>query len=351
MRMNFRSLWMLLLLPCCSPTVAGTNGSQASAAAGTSGTGSTATSSAGTTSAGTTGTDASSSTSSGTTGTSATAGTSGSSTGSSGSTGVAPLRFAFTGDTRPNSCDDFANYPSPVMQLIVQDLKTKNVGFALDTGDHMKVCKNTDLQTAQASAQQQMQLYHQATQALGAPFYYTMGNHECLNNSALCDPSDSSLSVFMTYLIVPTQTPYYTFDVQTPSGRATFVFVADTAWDATQAAWLDTVLGHGDGSTYTIISKHVPSDNTSDFSTNADEMQVIESHRFSLLLDSHSHEYVSGQERGREFTLGLGGAPVKHSGDDFAYGLVEQQTDGRLKVTIYNATSDTPRDSQVVGPN
>jgi hypothetical protein len=181
-----------------------------------------------------------------------------------------------------------------------------------------------------------------------------MGNHECWDNKNLCSLGDTVLSVFMTFVnqqVPSTTTPYYTFDLPTPHGTATFVFVADTAWDSTQSAWLESTLTHGDSSAYTIVAKHVPSNNTTDFATNADEMTIIERHKFSLLLDAHTHQYLSGGENGREYTLGLGGAPVANTGDDWGYGLVEQQTDGTLKVTIYYATSDTPRDSQTVGPN
>jgi hypothetical protein len=235
--------------------------------------------------------------------------------------------------------------------LIVQDMSNKNLTFALDTGDHMKVCKNTNAQTEYLSATQQMQMYRQVTQTLGVPFYFTMGNHECLDNSNLCNTSDSNLSVFISFLTYPTQTPYYTFDVNTPSGVATFVFVADTAWDSTEATWLQNALTHGDSSKYTVIAKHVPSSNTTDFPTNVDEMAIIEQHRFSLLIDSHTHQYLHSGENGREVTEGLGGAPLDNTGDDWGYGLVEQQPDGSLQVTIYNATSDAPRDQFSVGPN
>ena len=259
------------------------------------------------------------------------------------------MRFAFTGDTRPDQCDDFANYPTGAMDAIASGMATKHLAFALDTGDHMKVCKNTDAATAQASAQQQLDLYKASTDKALVPFYYVMGNHECLDNKSLCDTSDVSLGVFMNYLVGKPPQPYRWFDVPTPHGRATFVLVADTAWSADEAAWLEATLQHGDASAYTIVAKHVPSD-SGDFS-NGEEMAIIDRHKFALLVDAHTHQYLNTNEGGREFTLGLGGAPVVNSGDDFAYGVVEQQADGRLQVTIYNASTDLPRDTKTVGPN
>ncbi len=249
-----------------------------------------------------------------------------------------------------------ANYPTPVVNQIVASMSTKQIAFALDTGDHLKVGKpGTDAQSDAVNyATQMLQLYTGATAALGKPWYLTMGNHECWDNKNLCDGTDPILSLFMGYVsqAFSTSTPYYTFDVITPSGVATFVVVADTAWDSTQSAWLDQALTHGDGSTYTIIAKHVPSTNTTDFPTNADEMQIIEAHKFALLVDSHAHLYDHTGEGGREVTLGLGGAPLANpSTDNYGYGLVEQQTDGTLKVSEYDATTDTVVDSFTLPPN
>ncbi len=284
-------------------------------------------------------------------------GTTGASSASSTSGGmnVPPLRFAFTGDTRPSAADDVANYPTAVMSQIVASMSTKSIAFALDTGDHVKIGHSDTAAQAQSFADQMLQLYTGATAALGSPWYMTMGNHECWDNKSLCGASDVVTSVFLGYLqkTVSTQVPYYTFDVATPSGVATFVVVADTAWDSVESSWLDSALTHGDGSAYTIIAKHVPSSNTTDFPTNAAEMQIIEAHKFALLVDSHAHlyQYPAG-ENGREVTLGLGGAPLSNSSvDNYGYGLVEQQPDGSLTVTEYDAIADMPRNSFSVGPN
>ena len=258
-----------------------------------------------------------------------------------------PLSFAFTGDTRPDACDDFAGYPKDAMNAIAAGMRAKGAAFALDTGDHMKVCKGTD-DAARASALRQMQLYKSATDAFGGPFFYAMGNHECLDNKALCDQSDPSLGVFMRFL-PGVGTPYYAFDAPAAHGVATFVFVADTAWGPDEAAWLESTLARADASRYTIVAKHVPVDDTA-FS-NADVMAVLRRHRVTLLLNGHAHEYRAGAEGGRAVTLGLGGAPVANSGDDFAFGLVAEQADGALLVTVYNAGSGLPRDAFTVTPN
>lgn len=359
---------VLVLAGCSGASTVGTGaGSTTSAATATStsssttgGTGNTGSSSgAGSTSSGstasTTGAAASSSSTSSTSGTtgSSSGATSGSS-GTTGSSGAPLLRFAFTGDTRPATCDDFANYPTTVMQQIASGMQQHNVQFALDTGDHVKVCHTDTTSQAVSSANQQLGLYTSATNGLGKPFYFTMGNHECWDNKSLCDVSDPVLNVFMGFVNqqVQTSTPYYTFDVQTPHGVATFVFVADTAWDSTQATWLESVLTHGDSSAYTIIAKHVPTSNTTDFSTNADEVTIIERHKFALLVDAHAHLYSHAGENGREITLGLGGAPLSNpSIDSYGFGLVEQQSDGTLQVSVIDATTNVARDSFSLAPN
>lgn len=344
------ALGLGLTLCACSGAHAG---STTSGSGGTSsGSGATSVTSGSGASATATGSTGSSATSSSTATSSSSS--SSSSSGSTGSTGAPLLRFAFTGDTRPGSADDVANYPTQVVQQIVASMSTKDVAFALDTGDHVKIGKSDTVSDAQRYANQMMQLYTGATGALGKPWYLTMGNHECWDNKNLCDNSDAVLQIFMGYVQqqLGTVEPYYTFDVQTPRGVATFVFVADTAWDATEATWLESALSHGDGSAYTIVAKHVPSTNTSDFSTNADEMAIIEAHKFALLVDSHAHLYSHSGEGGREVTLGLGGAPLANQAvDSYGYGLVEQQADGTLKVTEYDAALDAPKDSFVVGPN
>jgi len=237
------------------------------------------------------------------------------------------------------------------MDSIVAGMKNHDVQLALDTGDHLKVCGSDSTTIATAAADAQMQIYSASIAALEAPFYLAMGNHECFDNSALCNAGDPLLSVFQRYQGTDGGAPYFTFDRSTPSGPASFVFIADTAWDATESAWLDATLTRTDASAYTIIAKHVPSTNVTDFPTNADEMTIINAHHYALLLDGHAHTYVHA-DGGREITLGLGGAPLDHpSRDAFGFGLAEQLPDGRLQVTIYDAASDSPIDQFMVSGN
>jgi len=279
------------------------------------------------------------------------ASTTGSSTGSTGSGAL--LHFGFTGDTRPDDCDDAQNYPTAVFQSICAGMVAQGVQFAVDTGDHLKVCKGDSKSDAAAAADAQLAKYAGAASAVGLRLYMTMGNHECRDNSALCDLGDPVLSTFMGYVnaAVTTETPYYAFDVGTPLGTASFVVLADTAWDAAQRDWLEAALGRADGSKYTFVLKHLPSDNTSDFSTNADELAVLAQHRVTLLLDSHAHTYVHA-DGSREVTLGLGGAPLqKPDVDTYGFGTVAQQPDGSLQVTIFDAPTDAPRDGFTLAPN
>src|ERR1700688_4822959 len=50
------------------------------------------------------------------------------------------LWFATTGDTRPSSCNDTANYPKAAIAQIASAMKALNVQFTVDLGDHMYVC-------------------------------------------------------------------------------------------------------------------------------------------------------------------------------------------------------------------
>src|SRR5207248_8875749 len=52
---------------------------------------------------------------------------------------ISELRFAIVGDTRPPSPDDTANYPTPIITKIWQDIENESPRpeFAVSTGDYM----------------------------------------------------------------------------------------------------------------------------------------------------------------------------------------------------------------------
>src|SRR5438477_7361806 len=52
---------------------------------------------------------------------------------------ISELRFAIVGDTRPPSPDDTANYPTPIITKIWQDIEAESPHpqFAISTGDYM----------------------------------------------------------------------------------------------------------------------------------------------------------------------------------------------------------------------
>jgi hypothetical protein len=261
---------------------------------------------------------------------------------------VDKLRFAFHGDTRPGNCNDTANYPSAIIENIFTREAARDVQFAVDLGDHMYVCNYT-LATARA----QMALYTAAAHKLGRTLFMTMGNHEC-GGGNLCPVGDvdPNFTAFSEALKEVSDKPYYHFDVATGSGIARFVVVADNAWEATQAQWLQDTLTKADTEAkYTIVTRHHPISNTQ-LQTQA-EWQIIRAHKYTLFLTGHSHEYrhdTYDDQSGRTVVMGLGGAPPSPGTTFYGYGVVEQGDDDHLKVTIYDQQSDMVVDSWSVSP-
>ena len=241
------------------------------------------------------------------------------------------LDFVLTGDTRPPTCAAGELYPTAVHAQVIAAMKAAHPQFALDLGDHMYVCSQDA-----AAAQRQMDLYTQPLAGFPAPFFMTMGNHEC-ENGADCSarPTDANFSAFSKALarVSGQSLPYYALQIQTRLGRATVVVVADNYFDATAQAWLERTLADADrGSKYTIISKHHPV--TGSRMGPLGPWQVIQNHQVSLILTAHDHTYTHDKQAlgGRTVICGLGGANAAHTG----YCRVKQASDGSLSFTQFD---------------
>ena len=259
---------------------------------------------------------------------------------------VAMLHFGLAGDTRPPSCEDTAGYPSGVISTIALEFEKLGVDFALDLGDHMYVCNNSS-----SVAQAQMGLYMQGIKPFTGTWFMTMGNHECTATPCTANSSNANYVAFMNALAPISKSPYYSFDVQTALGLATFVIIADNAFDSTEAAWLDATLATADQKAkYTIVARHHPEGDTS-VATNAESVQIIRNHKFALFLTGHEHLYKHmTTDNGRDLVLGNGGAPLIAGGAYNGYAVVDQQSNGDLKVSVYD-TGNVLQDSWSVGPN
>ena len=258
------------------------------------------------------------------------------------------LHFAVTGDTRPPSCGDTAHYPTPIIDAIADAARARNAQFGLDLGDHMYVCNN-DL----SMAQQHMNLYLQSVHRFPGTWFMTMGNHECWHGPCLLESTNANYVAFMAALQPISPKPYYSFNVETSLGRATFIQIADNAWDQRQSLWLEQALSEADrNAKYTIVSRHHPSGDSS-VATNAESMAIIRKHKFALFLTGHAHSYThSTSDNGRAMVLGIGGAPLLAAGSDFnGYAMVDQQPNGQLRVTVININGDLQRDQWAVSPN
>jgi hypothetical protein len=258
------------------------------------------------------------------------------------------LFFAMHGDTRPPDCDQTGAYPTDIIRSIFQREHDLGVQFAVDLGDHMFVCNNSV-----DEAQTQMKMYMDASQLLGKTTFMTMGNHECAGgNMCSSTANDANSTVYRQALAPIAALPYYSFDVMTSSGKATFVIVADNFWDGAQQQWLEATLTRADAEArYTIVARHHPIDNKD--LQNPQMWQVIRAHKYTLFLTGHSHVYSHDtwlDPSGRTLRLGVGGAPLASGQSFYGFGAVQQNADGSLAVTIYDQATMNPQDSFTVAP-
>ena len=260
------------------------------------------------------------------------------------------LFFSFHGDARPANCNDTPNYPKAIVESIFKREAARNVQFSIDLGDHFFGCGSGKYNTAAA----QMAIYVNASKLLPSLTFLTMGNHEC-RSSGLCHPGDGdeNLAAYLPALAPISAIPYYTFDVQTSQGLATFVVIADNAWDNTEQAWLESTLAKADGAAkYTIITRHHPIDNT-DLPNMMVEMGIIQKHKYSLFMTGHTHEYKHDtylDPSKRTLRMGISGAPFNGNTMYYGYGTVEQQVSGALLVKIYDQATDAIQDTWSVTP-
>jgi hypothetical protein len=260
------------------------------------------------------------------------------------------LLFGFTGDTRPSDCG--SAYPTAVIQGIFTGLAKQQVQFVVDQGDHMFNC--TGGTGGLMAARMQMLEYTTAAHLFGNTVFMTMGNHECLGESnSLCGlaslGANENYTAYMEALKPVATKPYYRFDVITNSGLAAFIVVADDVWDAAEQTWLTAQLTDADTKAkYTIVSKHHPDGNT-DHPEFQQIYDLVTSHKYSLFLTGHTHEYRQQKNDPRSLVIGIGGAPLDR-GTFWGYGVVQQNADDTLTATVYDQATNTPQNVFTVGP-
>lgn len=245
------------------------------------------------------------------------------------------LDFVLTGDTRPATCGSTATYPSAIFAQVIQSMASVQPQFGLDLGDHMYVCSQDT-----AAAKAQMALYVAGLGGFKAPFFMTMGNHEC-EDGADCSatPTDANYSAYLAALksVSHETLPYYVLKIGTRLGRASFVFIADDFFDSTAQTWLqDTLTDADNNSAYTFVIKHHPVTGSRMGPTGP--LTVLQSHQYSLILTAHDHDYAhnTSELNGRSVICGLGGANPNNTG----FCRVQQQANGALIFTEYDISAN-----------
>jgi hypothetical protein len=258
------------------------------------------------------------------------------------------LHFGVTGDTRPRGLNDVAGYPTAIIDSIADRFQASSVQFVVDTGNH-------SFASSLPSALSQMSLYIQATKRFDNPWYLSEGNYDCLNNSiAMCLPGSQAPSflAFRQALAPVSLLPYYSFHVRTPHGRATFVVIAGNSWDATQAAWLEETLATADRKAkYTVVISNHPLDDAG-FPQAGAISTIVRHHKFALFIsDSQAMYRHLSTDTGRDFILGLGGAPLNAAQSFYGYAIVDQVSSGLLQVGILDLSTGNIVDIWTAWPN
>ena len=281
-------------------------------------------------------------------------------------TGVGPhggtvdlLDFAFTGDTRPTSCDNTSGYPQAAFQGATTAMLKLNPQFALDLGDHMFVCSTGS--AGLSLAQAQMKLYTDALSAARSAagwsasnlWFMTYGNHECgqASNNSGTYPFSCAVGSYPTtdanYLgwIAPFKAvsqqagPNYAVDIQTRFGLVRLVVLADNFYTQTDIDWADATLTDADAHAYaTIIARHHTVSGTRTGPTWP--FALFDKHKATVMLVAHDHTYstgaysrTSGGTSVPAVVCGLGAANTSHVG----FCRMQQQTDGSLRIQHYDA--------------
>jgi predicted phosphodiesterase len=262
--------------------------------------------------------------------------------GGSGGAGGSLMKFAVFGDSRPPNNNQSTSYPSAIISGIFSLAQSNGAQFVVGTGDYM-------FATQASAVTAQVALFRQAMAAYSAgPIYLTMGNHECTGATASNCPNlneTANIQAFMTLVPAGVKTPYYRIDVDTPLGKAKFVFVAANSWDSsnTQQSWLQTQLA--DPTTYTFVVRHESTTSSGVPASVAASETIIDAHPYTLVLLGHSHEYRRVDTQ--HVISGNAGAPLD-SGTEYGLLLVEQQANGDITVSEIDEATGSVTDTWTV---
>ena len=261
--------------------------------------------------------------------------------GGGGSGGGGLLKFAVFGDCRPPNLDDTAGYPSAVISGIFKLAQAKGAQFVIGTGDYMFASTSSAV-TAQVALFNQAQANYTS-----GPVYLTMGNHECTGATASNCPNlteTPNIQAFMKMVPSGVTKPYYRIDLDTPKGKAKFVFIAANAWDSTQQSWLSTQLA--DATTYTFVMRHESTSSPGVPTGVTASESIVMAHPFTVEMLGHTHEYR--HEDTKHVISGNAGAPL--STGTYGLLLVEQQSNDNITVTEIDESTDNTIDTWTVSP-
>jgi hypothetical protein len=249
------------------------------------------------------------------------------------------LAFVALGDSRPADVNDDGGYPAAVLGSLFEKASATPAQFVLSTGDYMN--SNTE-----ASVGNQLSQLLAAERAFSGPIFHAMGNHECSGPASSNCPNGTespNVRAFQLQLVPFAQRPYYSLTVDTSMGAAKIVVIAANAWDETQRAWLEMVLGQP--TAYTFVIRHEPPE-TTDAPGVSPSDAVTGRHPLTLAIFGHKHEYQ--RLSANQVISGNGGAPLACGTYGFLY--VVQRPDGNIQVEEHRQDNGSIIDAWIVTP-
>jgi len=300
---------------------------------------------------------------------------------------VTLFKFGVYGDSRPPYLDEF---PGPALLYenitkIMKGLASKNVQFVFQVGDYM-YCKGDQDSGPCAETDLTHFLLAEGDGGYKGPVFYLMGNHECHYKTEVLCPNENetpNVNFYKSMLLSRDGKPHswFDFNVNTSKGPAHFIVGSpntmpyglddggyDGAFFGPQADWLKTVASEDAG--YTFYLQHEPQADESDEGTCIGAAPLYHYMRaanqnVTAYLYGHTHYYkkLSKDDKGdpvaNEAIIGNGGAPVDYCTKDggsesdcrtvdggtklcscsneVGYGVLEQLSNGNVRVSIYKA--------------
>jgi hypothetical protein len=255
------------------------------------------------------------------------------------------LRFGVFGDPRPAAINDDGRYPEPLVSELVSQMASLGVQFIVGVGD-WTFAGGRD---AERHLNAQYDSLLRAESLFGGRFFHALGNHDCGNATASNCPDEDetpNIRLFRRRLEPGREHTWYSIRVGTSLGEARFIFTSPNAWtDRIQGAWLEKEVFTPAG--YTFLIQHTPPSGTGPEAPGTLPALSIVDRGPPVTLKLFGHSHMFRRLGVNAFILGNGGGPLDTSGCAtgcfYGFGVVSQNPDGTVTLSVYERGVELPR--------